>query len=109
MSDNPYQDVPVRKSKVIDLDAVMSNVKDGMTVAIGGFINSSHPMIIVREIIRRGLKDLTIVGAASSGLEIDLLIAAGVDYKPYIKLVSERASSQQVVAERKAEMARPKD
>lgn len=87
MSDNPYQDAPVRKSKVIDLDAAMSNVKDGMTVAIGGFINSSHPMIIVREIIRRGLKDLTIVGAASSGLEIDLLIAAGVVKKvvsPYI-------------------------
>ena len=39
----------------------------------------------------------------------DLLLSAGMDYKPYMKLVGERASSQQVVAERKAEMARPKD
>jgi len=32
----------------------------------------------------------------------DLLLAAGVDYKPYIKLISERPSAQQVVADRKA-------
>ena len=30
--------------------------KPGMTVAIGGFINSSHPMLAVRGLIRRGLK-----------------------------------------------------
>ena len=31
----------------------------------------------------------------------DLLAASGVDYKPYIKLVGERASAQKVVADRK--------
>jgi glutathione S-transferase len=31
----------------------------------------------------------------------DLLIAAGMDYKPYAKLVGERASAQKVVADRK--------
>jgi len=87
MSDEQVNSPPVRKSRVMELDAVMSHVKDGMTVAIGGFINSSHPMIIVRELIRRGFKNLTVVGAASAGLEIDLLIAAGVAKKivtPYI-------------------------
>jgi glutaconate CoA-transferase, subunit A len=72
---------PVRKSKVVELDDAVAHVKDGMTVAIGGFINSSHPMIVVRELIRRRLKNLTIVGAASSGLEVDLLVAAGVAKK----------------------------
>ncbi|MBI3949770.1 MAG: CoA transferase subunit A [Acidobacteria bacterium] len=48
-----------------------------MTIAIGGFINSSHPMAIVRQIIKRGVKDLTVVGAASGGLDLDLLIGAG--------------------------------
>ena len=48
-----------------------------MTIAIGGFINSSHPMALVRQIIRRGIKNLTVVGAASGGLDLDLLIAAG--------------------------------
>jgi glutaconate CoA-transferase subunit A len=58
-----------------------------MTIAIGGFINSSHPMLIVRGLIKRGVKNLTVVGAASSGLEIDLLIAAGCARKvvaPYV-------------------------
>lgn len=32
----------------------------------------------------------------------DLLLAAGVDYKPYIKLVGERPSAQKVLADRKA-------
>jgi glutathione S-transferase len=54
--------------------------------------------------------NLPLIGMASkAAYGEDLLLAAGVDYKPYIKLVGERASSQQVVAERKAEMARPKD
>jgi glutaconate CoA-transferase subunit A len=68
---------PTRKSRVMDIDVALDQVHPGMTVAIGGFINSSHPMLVVRGLIRRGLKDLVIVGAASSGLEIDLLIAAG--------------------------------
>lgn len=79
--------IPERRSKVVDVAAAVGHVTDGMTVAIGGFINSSHPMIVVREIIRRGLRDLTVVGAASSGLEVDLLIAAGVARKvvaPYV-------------------------
>ena len=53
--------------------------------------------------------NLPLIGMASkAAYGEDLLLAAGVDYKPYIKLVGERASSQQVVAERKAEMMRPK-
>ena len=32
----------------------------------------------------------------------DLLLTAGVDYKPYIKLVAERASAQRIAADRKA-------
>ena len=80
-------ELPVRQSRVIDLDQAMAHVQDGMTVAIGGFINSSHPMLAVRELIRRGFKNLTVVGAASAGLEIDLLIAAGCARKvvaPYV-------------------------
>ena len=54
--------------------------------------------------------NLPLIGMASkAAYGEDLLLSAGMDYKPYMKLVGERASSQQVVAERKAEMARPKD
>jgi glutaconate CoA-transferase subunit A len=78
---------PERQSKIVDIASAVAHVKDGMTIAIGGFINSSHPMMVVRELIRRRFKNLTIVGAASSGLEVDLLIAAGVARKivaPYV-------------------------
>ena len=78
---------PRRQTRIVDLDAALGNVKDGMTVGIGGFINSSHPMLVVRGLIKRGLRNLTVVGAASSGLEIDLLIGAGCVRKvvaPYV-------------------------
>ncbi|MGD0791607.1 MAG: CoA-transferase [Terriglobales bacterium] len=66
-----------RKSLVIGEAEAAEMIRDGMTIAIGGFINSSHPMALVRQIIRRGIKNLTVVGAASGGLDLDLLIAAG--------------------------------
>ena len=77
----------VRKKRIIELDQALAHVKDGMTIGIGGFINSSHPMHVVRGLIKKGFKNLTVVGPASSGLEIDLLIAAGVAKKiiaPYV-------------------------
>ncbi|OYT90792.1 MAG: glutathione S-transferase [Burkholderiales bacterium PBB3] len=47
--------------------------------------------------------NLPLVGLASKQIYgEDLLLAAGVDYKPYLKLVGERASAQTVVADRKA-------
>ena len=59
-----------------------------MTVSVGGFINAAHPMALVRQLVRRGLKDLTVVGAASSsGLDVDLLVASGCAAKvvaPYV-------------------------
>lgn len=46
---------------------------------------------------------LPLVGMATKAVYgEDLLLAAGVDYKPYIKLINERPSAQRVAAERKA-------
>jgi glutaconate CoA-transferase subunit A len=66
-----------RREVIIGEAAAAGWIRDGMTVSIGGFLNSSHPMPLVRAIIRNGVKNLTVVGAASAGLETDLLIAAG--------------------------------
>ena len=50
---------------------------------------------------------LPLVGMASKAvLGEDLLLAAGIDYKPYIRLISERASAKKVLADRKAYQAR---
>jgi glutaconate CoA-transferase subunit A len=58
-----------------------------MTIIIGGFVTANHPMPVVRELIKRGLGDLTVIGSATAGLEIDLLIGAGCVRKlvaPYV-------------------------
>jgi glutathione S-transferase len=50
-----------------------------------------------------GFVSLPVVGMATKAIYgEDLLLAAGVDYKPYLKLIGERPSAQRVVADRKA-------
>jgi glutaconate CoA-transferase subunit A len=66
-----------RRSVVISERDVAPELRDGMTVGIGGFINAAHPMALIRQLVRSGVRDLKIVGAASSGLEVDMLIATG--------------------------------
>lgn len=47
--------------------------------------------------------NLPLVGMSTRAVySEDLLASAGIDYKPYIKLVGERASAQKVAADRKA-------
>ncbi len=51
--------------------------------------------------------NLPLVGMATkAAYGEDLLLAGGVDYKPYVKMVGERPSAQKVVADRKAATAR---
>lgn len=66
-----------RTKKIISIDDALDKVQPGMCIGIGGFINAGHPMLVVRGLIKRGIKNLRVVGAASAGLELDLLIAAG--------------------------------
>jgi glutathione S-transferase len=50
---------------------------------------------------------LPLVGMATKAvLGEDLLLAAGVDYKPYIKFIGERPSAKRVLADRKAAQAK---
>ncbi len=50
--------------------------------------------------------NLPVVGMATKAIYgEDLLLAGGIDYKPYVKLVGERSSAQKVAADRKAATA----
>ena len=49
-----------RREVIIGEQEAAGWIRDGMTISIGGFLNSSHPMPIVRAIIRKGVKDLTV-------------------------------------------------
>ncbi len=51
--------------------------------------------------------NLPLVGMATKAVYgEDMLVAAGVDYKPYVKFISERPAAQKVVADRKAAAVR---
>lgn len=56
-------------------DAVVSALRDGMTVGIGGWGSRRKPMALVRAILRSPVKDLTIV--SYGGPDVGLLCAAG--------------------------------
>lgn len=78
---------PRRTSVVTAEVEALSELADGMTIVIGGFANSGHPMSLIREVMRSGKRDLTIMGAATSSLEVDMLIASGCVRKvisPYV-------------------------
>lgn len=67
-----------RNSVVVDEERALDLVEDGMTIAIGGFNTAAHPMAIVRGLVRRQVRGLRVIGAPIAGLELDLLIGAGV-------------------------------
>jgi glutaconate CoA-transferase subunit A len=58
-----------RRERILGEEQASSWIQSGMTIAIG----QPTPMALVRSLIRRGVKDLTVIDA---GFSLDLLIAA---------------------------------
>ena len=65
---------------------VVAQLKDGMTIGIGGWGPRRKPMALIREILRSDLKDLTIV--AYGGADVGMLCAAGKVKKVVFAFVS---------------------
>lgn len=79
-----------RKDISLKFQEIGNFLFDGMSIAIGGYLTANKPMALIREIIKKGIKHLTVV-ALPSGIEIDLLIAAGCVDKvmcPYVGMES---------------------
>lgn len=67
-----------RKEKVVSVAGAVAGIRDGAFLAIGGFMIHNHPMALVREIIKKGVRDLTILPVPPGGsMDADLLIGAG--------------------------------
>jgi glutaconate CoA-transferase subunit A len=67
-------------------DDVIAELRDGMTIGIGGWGSRRKPMSLVRAIARSNLKDLTVV--SYGGPDIGLLCAAGKIRKAVYGFVS---------------------
>lgn len=93
-------------------DEVKQKAKDALVVNIAGFkrLAKFSPYVAgdtftMADIV--AFNNLPLVGMATRAVYgEDLLASAGVDYKPYLKLLGERASTQKVVADRKAAMTK---
>jgi glutaconate CoA-transferase subunit A len=59
-----------RQSRLRSEHEAAALIENGMTLAVG----EPTPMALLRQVVKRGLRDLTVVG---SGLALDVLIAAG--------------------------------
>ncbi|MGH8421874.1 MAG: CoA transferase subunit A [Pseudomonas fluorescens] len=65
---------------------MVGQLRDGMTIGIGGWGPRRKPMALVREILRSDLKDLTVV--AYGGADVGMLCAAGKIKKLVFAFVS---------------------
>jgi glutaconate CoA-transferase subunit A len=66
---------PERRDKTSTLDAVVSELTDGMTIGIGGWGSRRKPMAALRALLRSPLRELTVV--SYGGPDVGLLCAAG--------------------------------
>lgn len=74
------------RDKQMSIDDIVSELKDGMTVGIGGWGSRRKPMALVRAILRSDLRDLTIV--SWGGPDVGLLARAGKVRKVVYAFVS---------------------
>ena len=75
----------MRDKRMTEAD-VIAELRDGMTIGIGGWGSRRKPMSLVRAILRSPLKDLTIV--SYGGPDVGLLCAAGKAKKVIYGFVS---------------------
>jgi len=68
---------PVRRSKLVGMEQAAAMVKDGTMISIGGNHSHEAPCAFARELVRRGVKDLTLVPSNAAGYQADILIGAG--------------------------------
>lgn len=73
-------------SKVTTLDAAVAELRDGMTIGIGGWGSRRKPMAFIRAILRTDVKDLTVV--TYGGPDLGLLCSAGKVRRAYYGFVS---------------------
>lgn len=61
--------------KRMSVDDIVGELKDGMTIGIGGWGARQKPMALIRAIVKSDLKDLTIV--SYGGCDVGMLASAG--------------------------------
>lgn len=68
------------RSKLVSVEEAVSHIEDGMSIMFGGFMAVGTPETIIDEILKRGIKDLTLIGndTARPGIGVGKLISANL-------------------------------
>jgi glutaconate CoA-transferase subunit A len=66
------------KIKIVNLEKAASTVQDGMLLGMTTSILENTPMAFLRQIIHQGVKGLRVATLTGGGLNIDMLIGAGI-------------------------------
>jgi glutaconate CoA-transferase, subunit A len=74
-------------NKIVSASEALAGLKDGMQVATGGWLFNGQPMGLVREVIRKGIKNLSLVPAPGS-IAPDMLIGAGAVSEVFCVFIS---------------------
>jgi glutaconate CoA-transferase subunit A len=82
-----YESMPGRTSKLKSAEEAFAAVKDGMTISMTCTHYNSVPLAAMRQLIRQGTKNLTVIPTPSAGIAIDLLIAAKALKKSFVSYV----------------------
>jgi glutaconate CoA-transferase, subunit A len=77
-----------RRSKLSGLAEALATVESGSTIGIGGFWYHNSPAAAVRELLRRGVRDLVLYTPPPSSFTTDLLVGAGAIRSGYLAHVS---------------------
>lgn len=80
-------DAPQRASKLRTVEEAAALVGDGASLGLGGIHAHNGPMAVIRELIRREVKRLTLIPNVSVGLPCELLVAAGSVERVYASYV----------------------
>src|SRR5574341_709816 len=68
--------MPELQETLCSLAEAVRRIKDGTRITFGGMSLHNHPMAFIYELIRQGVKDLTIVGHGGAD-DVDILVGAG--------------------------------
>lgn len=78
---------PGRTSKLRTIEQAAALINDGASLGLGGIHAHNGSMALIRELIRQGKRDLTLIPNVSVGLPAELLIAAGAVKRIYASYV----------------------
>jgi glutaconate CoA-transferase subunit A len=76
-----------RKSKLVALEDVFADAFDGMSVIAAGAHFNNVPMALVRQLMRKKLKELVIIPTPATGFWVDMMVAAGQVSKIYVSFI----------------------